>query len=524
MASEQKIITLYPVFCLLTFAHTMIQLSSLMMAWLGVASLGFSFQSYHWFEIHDLGAPANVTFNTTQFLQVKAHIGLWGACVVPLAGSLAPSPAPPIIPGGGGGGGEDNSPHCKSFQTTNRLNETLQQGNAKFERYFLFPRSFMYLSLLFSIFGAIICSLLISGVGTTTLLDELKLKRFEEPHELLKAAVELRRRNDWMHRSYYLTCLCQSFFVLLGTGSAWWCINARRLISEHTSVNYFPLQSSSTIVSSVAFFPALIGGLAPILSAFTWWCGQLVNLQTTRETTNELLTPVGSPPVNIGNSPTQHERRQQHYHQQQQHRQEEQRQQQQQRRQQQDSYSSMFQTPGGTTTGSRPFPWCQMFRLLPLIIIPVASKTLISSNLPNMLISFFGDYEQCGKRFPFHNQSSLRFTCANDAGSSYKASFDTMSAILSFCVTPFIGALSDRYGRKPLLSMTALTTAVPVVSDLFSLSLFLNNVYTTWYSTWYSNIFFVIYSSPVAYTYPGSATVYVFSPYFFFLHIVRLVY
>ena len=175
----------------------LLQISALLFSWLGLASLGFSFQSFKWFEITDLGqSQLNQTAlgnhssfsNKTFSFRAKAHVGLWGACVVPLVDSLSPSPAPndpSTLPGGDG-----NSPTCKSYETTNRLNSTLQNDNSAFERYLLFPRSFLFLSLLFSISGAIICSLLISGVGTTALLDGLKGRSYEEPQQLLEATID----------------------------------------------------------------------------------------------------------------------------------------------------------------------------------------------------------------------------------------------------------------------------------------------------------------------------------------------
>jgi len=271
----------------------MIQLTSLMMAWLGVASLGFSFQSFHWFEIHNLGDPLNPYNHTlpslnTTILQVRAHVGLWGACIVPEEDPLTPSPS--NIPGPNPG--PNDGPMCKSFQTTNHfLNVSAQTSNGNFEKYLLFPRSFMYLSLLFSIFGAVICSLLISGVGTTTLLDELRHRRYEEPQQLLDAAGELKQKKGWQNYSYYITCLCQAFFVLLGTGSAYLAIDTQRLVSHHTAINYYPVQITSKVVSSNAFFPALIGGITPLLSAFTWWCSQLIS-ERSEGRSKQLTAPI----------------------------------------------------------------------------------------------------------------------------------------------------------------------------------------------------------------------------------------
>ena len=463
----------------------MIQLTSLMMAWLGVASLGFSFQSFHWFEIHNLGDPLNPYNHTlpssnTTILQVRAHVGLWGACIVPEEDPLTPSPS--NIPGPNPG--PNDGPMCKSFQTTNHfLNVSAQTSNGNFEKYLLFPRSFMYLSLLFSIFGAVICSLLISGVGTTTLLDELRHRRYEEPQQLLDAAGELKQKKEWQNYSYYITCLCQAFFVLLGTGSAYLAIDTQRLVSHHTAINYYPVQITSKVVSSNAFFPALIGGITPLLSAFTWWCSQLIS-ERSEGRSKQLTAPIArdgrregggnAVPVNIGDSPTaQHERRRvlhEHHHQQpqhhpQHHQQQQQQQQQRRTRQQKQSFSTLYRTPGGTSS-SKPFPWHSMWKLFPLIAIPIASKSLVTANLPTLLINFFGKYEHCELKFPNTNQSSLRFTCANDAGTSYKASFDTLSALLAFCVTPFIGALSDQYGRKPLLIVSVLAACIPVLGLL----------------------------------------------------------
>jgi hypothetical protein len=115
-----------------------------------------------------------------------------------------------------------------------------------------------------------------------------------------------------------------------------------------------------------------------------------------------------------------------------------------------ESFSSLFRTPGALQTPS--FPWSDIWKLFPLVALPMAVNTLISTNLPSMLLIFFAKYENCDVRYPHANQSSVRFTCANDAGTSYKATFDTASALLSFFATPVVGALSDEYGRKPILA------------------------------------------------------------------------
>ena len=471
----------------------LLNISALMMAWLGVASLGYSFQSYHWFELHNLAPTNRSSFlsvvqhnhNHTQhnhtYLQAKAHVGLWGACVVPEVDPLVPTPT-----------NKDDGPTCKSYETTNKFNTTQQMGNIRFEHYLLFPRSFMYLALLFSTFSATICSLLISGVGTTTLLDDLKHQRYEEPEELLVAALELLHKNDWQHRSYYVTCLCQTIFVLLGIGSAWLSLDINELVSHGTAINYFPIQSDSKVVLSNAFFPAILGGFTSVLSACTWWCSQIVKHQITKESTinplrhrsNELYTPVvaGGPvgPLNmgsrgggggVGNRPlllrppppprqppplqppppppppraSEHPQRAE-------------------RPRFTTSFASsyMLRTPG--IVRPKAFPWFHMFKISPLIVIPISIRSLVGSNLPTLLDNYFMKYEHCHEQYPFSNQSSLRFHCANDAGSSYKATFDTLSALFAFSVTPLIGALSDKYGRKPLLCLTVIACTVPVIS------------------------------------------------------------
>jgi DHA1 family tetracycline resistance protein-like MFS transporter len=470
----------------------LLNISALMMVWLGVASLGFSFQSFHWFELHGLGPyfpdgknsalpPTIPQPNHTQ-LQVCAHVGLWGACVVPEVNPLTPSPSP--IPGSDG-------PTCTSFLTTNKFNLTEEAGNTAFEHYLIFPRSFLYLALLFSIFSAIICSLLISGVGSTLLLKDLKHRRYEEPRELLEAALELLNKNDWQHKSYYLTCIIQSLFVSLAISSAWISFNKNNLILSNATVNFFPLEKNSTVIPSNAFLTSILGGIASILSAITWKCSQMVNKQINTERTKEMYSTTNSPKsVNEHNQQTAHHQRllqpdnnislflrespprqplwqplpqqslpqqslPQYIHPQQRQRQ--------QRRRLASSFSSYaLRTPG--VNRPKAFPWVEMFKLFPLIAIPTAIRTLISSNLPTLLDNYFMKYEHCHAKFPHVNQTSLRFHCANNAGSSYKALFDTMCAVLSFCVTPLIGAFSDKYGRKPLLSFTVIACSVPVIS------------------------------------------------------------
>ena len=72
-----------------------------------------------------------------------------------------------------------------------------------------------------------------------------------------------------------------------------------------------------------------------------------------------------------------------------------------------------------------------------------------------MRTSFFGEYNQCAEG---------DIACATAAASYYCGIFDSLSAFFACFMLPLYGNLSDKYGRKPFLLLTAFACCIPRVA------------------------------------------------------------
>lgn len=72
-----------------------------------------------------------------------------------------------------------------------------------------------------------------------------------------------------------------------------------------------------------------------------------------------------------------------------------------------------------------------------------------------MRTSFFGDYNSCAEE---------DVACATAAASYYCGIFDSLSAFFACVMLPLYGNLSDKYGRKPFLLLTAFACCIPRVA------------------------------------------------------------
>jgi DHA1 family multidrug resistance protein-like MFS transporter len=72
-----------------------------------------------------------------------------------------------------------------------------------------------------------------------------------------------------------------------------------------------------------------------------------------------------------------------------------------------------------------------------------------------MRTMFFGEYNEC---------SDGDIACATAAASYYCGIFDSLSAFFACVMLPLYGNLSDKYGRKPFLILTALACCIPRVA------------------------------------------------------------
>lgn len=72
-----------------------------------------------------------------------------------------------------------------------------------------------------------------------------------------------------------------------------------------------------------------------------------------------------------------------------------------------------------------------------------------------MRTSFFGDYNNCAEG---------DVSCTTAAASYYCGIFDSLSALFACIMLPIYGNLSDKYGRKPFLLLTAFACCLPRVA------------------------------------------------------------
>jgi DHA1 family tetracycline resistance protein-like MFS transporter len=77
------------------------------------------------------------------------------------------------------------------------------------------------------------------------------------------------------------------------------------------------------------------------------------------------------------------------------------------------------------------------------------------SSLVELRTSFFGSVNEC------HPDD---VSCATAAASYYCGIFDSLSALFACIMLPIYGSLSDKYGRKPFLLLTAFACCIPRVA------------------------------------------------------------
>lgn len=503
------------------------QLFSVIAAWLAVASTGYSFASPEWFFFLDLGAQAprnssNNSVASSHLLSLEqnntpsvfvAHVGLWEACIEPKSLSLSPSPAPnsdeEYLKANSDNHAveklnKQNYP-CHAFMTTDsRMNATVISGNVAFESSLLFARTMVFLGLVFSIFSAAIITVLVSGVMTRQ-PDKALSNSFHSLKDFDNAMSLSVRSENWQHRSLYVTCLSQALFSLLGMSAACLALQPDALSAKSAEVNFHPILDSTTktqVYLSLAFVPSIAGTFAAIVIIFMWRIGQR-NHRAVRhaklrakflrdvhsnvgnlDILERLLTHHSLAETNAESKETKHGLEEEKHS----------------RKVTIQRVKSRFNATGvdysdqnmymlkhqkdhlteGSvmkTTDSTGMSSTQLhinlLCLIPVVAIPPAIRTLVLAHLPEIILHFFSELGNCTSLHP--DDPSARYSCASVPANEWKATFDTIGALVSFVSVPLMSAVSDIIGRRPIVMLSVFLQCLP----LAALGIFPNNIW--WY-------------------------------------------
>ena len=107
------------------------------------------------------------------------------------------------------------------------------------------------------------------------------------------------------------------------------------------------------------------------------------------------------------------------------------------------------------------------WHLVPFIILTMTARSALIPMLPTIKENFFRDYHPtwciANRTDSLDSNHTGSLDCRSVA-SRYSGYFDSGSALLSFATASMWGRLSDSFGRRPFMIMSAITIAAPVVA------------------------------------------------------------